>query len=1420
MATSHCILGIDIGSVTIAAALVSLDKTILKSAYRFHQGDPNGVLKQILTEFGDIPILAAAATASTPRSIQVELRSDNRIALIEAARHFHQNIGSILMVGGEKFGLISFDNEGHYTDYKSNTSCAAGTGSFLDQQAERLNLGGIEELSRIAFENKGQLPRIASRCAVFAKTDLIHAQQEGYGFAEISDGLCFGLAKNIVDTLFTGAKPLGPMLFCGGVSKNKAVVRHIQALTQMELVVDLRAHLFEALGAAFQLIDQRKIDSYSGHTLAFTDLFVQRQNAADKYYYPPLSLEFSVYPDFNDHQGYEYRPCHRAVDSLVEVDLYETMDGPGEYPVHLGLDIGSTSTKAVLLDQRKKVLAGFYTRTAGRPVEAVCALFESIHDLEQQKKVRFKVIGAATTGSGRKFVGRLINADTVIDEISAHARAAVELNPAVDTIIEIGGQDAKFTTLQNGAVTFSIMNTVCAAGTGSFIEEQAQKLGCPLSQYSARTENRRAPLSSDRCTVFMERDINHYLSEGYSVEEVLASVLHSVRENYLLKVAVEGNIGRTIFFQGATAKNKALVAAFEQRLGRPILVSRYCHLTGALGAALMQADTASQGCAFRGFELYQQQIPIQSEVCELCTNHCKLTLAHLAGETVAYGFLCGRDYQTRHRVENNTSGFELLKARKSLYRSIPSGKPLHKSAETITIGLPAGLYLFEALPFWRHFFQQLGFRTRTSGKFPQALKQGKQITGAEFCAPITAMHGHVRYLLNKTDYVFVPAYLELRQKTKNLRRQFCYYSQFMPALSNLVAGEDRKRLLTPVIHYLYTSFHAKIQLFEMLRAITPDISFFDVAAAYEQALGFTEQAEQALKARYQMETAGAQDIHVVLLGRPYSVLSPLMNKNIPDIFGALGIKTFFQDMLPYTEEAVSAIEPLLREIRWQYGAKILESTEVVARTPEAYPVLVTSFKCAPDSFVKEYFQKLMTDHDKPYLILELDEHGSSVGYETRIEAAVRSFRNHAALKRKKPVVDYFRINPQIAPSLKAKNIVLPNWDALTCRLLAANLQREGLNTFVMEESEASIRKSLRLNTGQCIPINAITQGFVECMEKHGLDPAETILWMTISNTCSLSLYPHHIKTLLNSYGNGMEKAGVFAGELSFREVSMRAAVNAYFAYMFGGMLRKMGCKVRPYEVQKGRTDQAIQYSLDLMSQAFLGNMDKETAVAQAVAEFEKIETIVLERPRVAIFGDLYVRDNDVMNQNLIRFIEEHGGEVITTPYLSYAKMVARPYFRKWFREGLYLSLLSYKALLTTLSLREKIYYRHFERILKEPAFDYDTPPESILEPYNIKIENTGESLDNILKVFYIQKHYPDVSLFVQASPSFCCASLITEAMTAAIQRNTGVPIVSITYDGTGGEKNEAIIPYLKYRRRVTAGSPRTENLRWPSLFRP
>ncbi len=1433
---THTILGIDAGSVSVSAVVLTEEKEIIFTESQFHHGEIIETLKRILADVDLATINHVAVTSSSPETIVHDEAFDNQVAVIKAAKFLHKNVSAILIVGGEKFGLIAFDDEGNYQSFIKNTSCAAGTGSFLDQQAKRLNLESAEELSSVAFNNKKPFPKIASRCAVFAKTDLIHAQQEGYTFEEISDGLCHGLAKNIVDTLFSKAHIEKDLIFCGGVSKNKTVLKHIADLIGVTPVTDDYSHLYGALGAAIGLCDNiasepLKYDSkiYEMEETPLTiQMLIKKKKVKKDFYYRPLKLRKSIYPDFTCLESYHFHSPDKSFGmdkSYVETDIYEPVNSNEHYDLVLGIDVGSTSTKAVVTDVKGMVIAGFYTRTAGRPLDAVKLIFETIDDMFRKKQASFTITSCGTTGSGRKFIGQIVGAGMIVDEITAHARAAYEINPATDTIIEIGGQDAKFTTLKNGMVTSSIMNNVCAAGTGSFIEEQARKLHCTIYDYSDRAEKVLAPLASDRCTVFMERDLNHLLSDNYSVNEILASVLHSVRENYLLKVASESNIGDTILFQGATAKNKALVAAFEQRLGKPIHVSKFCHLTGAIGTALILIDDKIKGDEFRGIELYKKDIQISSNVCDICANHCKITVADIDDSKVAYGFLCGRDYDTNSFVNNNKSGFDLFKSRRKAFK-IPSfanseGGLRQKS---FTIGIPAALHLHEDLSFWKHFFSQLDIKVITSENFESAVKIGKNLTGAEFCAPVAAVHGHVDYLLKKADYIFMPFYFENKNREKNIRRQYCYYTQFVPALIKNLDDNNKDRILSPVVKHLYTDFNTKIVLYRLLNTLGPDaFNFLDVSSAFDDATKFKKTGTEMLQSILLEEIEKTDDIKVVFLGRPYTVLNKHMNSGIPDIFASIGIKSFYQDMITTSEDTKKPIDPLLNQLHWEYAAKIMETAETISSMDGVYPVFITSFKCSPDSFIIEYFKKLMEAHKKPYLVLELDEHDSSVGYETRIESAVRAFRNHSPkspiandkdntfenpfettektlISQQNKTVNYDNVNLQIVNNLDGKTIVLPNWDSITCRFLTDNLINEGYKAVLIDETELTIRESLKFNSGECIPINAIAQGYIECMKKYNLDPEKTVLWNLKSEiSCNIKMYPYHIKYLLNSYGGKYKNAGVYKGDISFKELSFSAAINAYLAFMIGGLIRRIGCRIRPYEVIAGETDRVIAKSVKILSDAFQGRRSKLDAVNDVVSRMEWIETHeVNRRPKVAVFGDLYSRDNDIITQDLIRYIETHGGEVITTPYSYYAKMIANTYFKKWFVEGNYKDIISFKALQTAMNRLERKYFDIFNRILKETEEKYDVPPEKILSKYGIVIENTGESMDNILKVFYIKEHHPDISLFVQASPAFCCASLLTEAMSKNIEKNTGVPVVPVTYDGTGGDKNESIIPYLKF----------------------
>lgn len=1382
------VLGIDIGSVSVSVVKMNPSGELSGSATLFHHGNITHGLEEALLNIDLSSVALIAATSSTPVSVKRDLTVDDQVAIIRAAKHFHPSLGSILNVGGERFSLSLFDDKDNYTGSKTNTSCAAGTGSFLDQQARRLELETAEQLSKNALQNLMEMPKIATRCAVFAKTDLIHAQQEGFSISQICDGLCQGLASNIFNTVFTNGDIRTPVIFCGGVSKNQSVRAHLSTLIKAPLMVDDLSNLYGAIGAALEGMAELNVKNSNKRPYCSVSDILISSKRCDKLSFEPLKLTLSDYPDFKSFRSF--------VENGVENDIYVDPKTIQEKTGYLGMDVGSTSTKGVILTEKGVVVAGFYTRTASKPVDAVQKILRAMDIFIKSNNISIRIIGSGTTGSGRKLSGGIINADLVLDEITAHARAAYELNNKVDTIIEIGGQDAKFTTMKNGMVTSSFMNNVCAAGTGSFIEEQASKLGCKLEEYSKRTENTSSPASSDRCTVFMERDMNHFLSEGYSVNEVLASALHSVRDNYLTKVASMGKIGKTILFQGATAKNKTLIAAFEQKLKKPIHVSRFCHLTGALGVALTLKEQDVKTEKFRGFSLWEKTIPVRQETCELCMNHCKLTLADIDDKIVAFGFLCGREYKDEKYVAKDEE-FHLIKSRKKALTLPPPSREM----SDFTMGIPAGLHLVDDLGMWKLFFSLLNIRTITSENFKNDVSLGKTVANAEFCTPMTSMHGHVAHLLEKADYIFLPFYFE--DKTKTARRHYCYYTQYLPSVIATISGMERKRLVSPVIKYLYTSFYTKLELYKVLKRISPKrISFFDISSAFDKALEWKESSRTKLKQIYSDNRSKGSALDVVLLGRPYTILSNSLNAKIPDIFSSLRVNLFFQDMLDLETVDPREITPLLNEIHWKHAATILRAALVAARTKNLYPVFVTSFKCSPDSFTLEYFKKIMEAHDKPYLVLELDEHDSSVGYETRIEAGIRAFKNHQNHGKVPERVELKALNPDIVTTPGNKTLIVPNWDPITGEFLAATLRGEGIKAILMEETTETIKQSLTTNTGQCIPLNAIASGYIRTIENHKLDPGKTLLWMSKSDiACNIKMYAHHIKTILNRAGNGMEKAGVFRGELSFRDISIKAAINDYFAYMFGGLIRSVGCKLRPYETIKGSTDKAISRAVEILIPAFEGERTRGDALAEAVKELALVKIQKGNRPKVAIFGDFYVRDNAVMNQDLVRFIEENGGEVVTTPYYRFAKMIAESYFKKWFNEGKYLNLISTKALLTTMKQMEKLYYRYFSPLLNEPEMEYTDSFEEVLKTYGVLPEHTGESMDNLMKIHYITREHPDLALFIQTNPSFCCPGLVTEAMASAIESKTGIPVLSITYDALGGNKNNVIIPFLKYTRK-------------------
>ncbi|HAK60172.1 MAG TPA: CoA activase, partial [Nitrospiraceae bacterium] len=570
------ILGIDIGSITIKTALIDRDRRVLSETYTRIKGDPVNTLldelKHLSMKFSEDRIGLAGITGSGGKQVAdvMGARFVNEIlAQARFAEQSHPDARTIIEMGGEDAKLISIARENgsakvKIEDFSMNTACAAGTGSFLDQQASRLHLS-IEEFSRAALESKAP-PRVAGRCSVFAKSDMIHLQQIATPDYDIVAGLCFAMARNFKATVGKGKKFRAPLLFLGGVAANFGMRRAFQEVLKLadgDMLIPEHFNTSGAIGAALMAFEQPVAGiAYAGTRALKAHL---QDGKMTDFGVSPLTLPGGI---------------------LANPSSDATPGADGRIEAYLGVDVGSVSTNVVVIDRQMRVLSKRYLPTAGRPIEAVK---QGLDEVGGEVGDRVKIMGACTTGSGRYLTGDMIGADVVKNEITAQATAAAEIDNSVDTIFEIGGQDSKFISLRDGAVVDFEMNKACAAGTGSFLEEQAERLGIQIKkEFEGKAFDAASPCRlGERCTVFMESDLVHYMNKGAGVSELTAGLAYSIAYNYLNKVVAGKRVGDRIFFQGGVAANKAVVAAFETITGKPVTVPPHHEVTGAIGAAIL-----------------------------------------------------------------------------------------------------------------------------------------------------------------------------------------------------------------------------------------------------------------------------------------------------------------------------------------------------------------------------------------------------------------------------------------------------------------------------------------------------------------------------------------------------------------------------------------------------------------------------------------------------------------------------------------------------------------------------------------------------------------------------------------------------------------------------------------------------------------
>lgn len=995
-------IGIDIGAISVKMALLlpkelhlntsenfpfafSSDSNFFNegalaiSPYLRHQGDPFGVVQSllqqvvdVLPENTDLQVLTTGSGGRLWSRLHGTVYVNEFQALATAIGTLYPHVHTIFEMGGETSKYIQFERDANairLTDYETNGECAAGTGSFFDQQVERLKFK-LENVGDLVLRTE-RSASIAGRCSVFAKSDMIHAQQRGYSPEEILKGLCHAVVRNFKGNIAKGKSIQSTVALVGGVAANSGVVQAFRdcfALSEEELIVPEYYAWAGALGAA---MIGKKENSFRS-SFSFFD-------QTSKPTYPTteaLSMEQVV--NLRD----QIQPFVWSKEHKIEA--------------FLGIDVGSVSTNLALIDPDGNVIHSIYCMTDGRPIEVVR---QALKEMAASVEDRVIIQGVGTTGSGRELIGMLVGADTVKDEITAHKTGAIHVSQKfvhepVDTIFEIGGQDAKFISIRDGVVVDFTLNDACAAGTGSFLEEQANQLGIQIKEeFASLALSSEHPLKlGERCTVFMEKEMNPYLQMGVAKKDIVAGLAISVVHNYLNRVVKKRPIGNVIFFQGGTAYNDSVAAAFSTVLRKRIIVPPHNGVMGAIGAALLAKQVVSKSEAnslFRGWNLDHIQWELKEFTCQGCSNNCQIQAFKIENETAYWGDKCSDKYRKRTLSLKKPVVADLLSRREETIQPFFQISKFEKKRGRM--GVPFALSFHDRLPFWKTYLETLGFEVVLSPMTNRHIvNQGLEISVAEPCFPVQASHGHLFQFLEATqvDHVLMPIVVNEEDPQNSPASFICPWAQtfVLMAKHNPAFDKLKDRMLFPAIYFREGEAFVEAQLRDELSSfkIGKKENRAAVRAGYQAQQTYKSQLlELGKSALDQLEQT--HETGVVFVGRPYNLYDTGLNLNLPSKLRDLyGVNVIPMDFLPINNISITDIHD---HMFWNYGRKILQTSRFLRDYPKLQMIYISNFKCGPDSYVRHFVEDAL---QRPFLFLQLDSHSNDAGVMTRVEAFLES----------------------------------------------------------------------------------------------------------------------------------------------------------------------------------------------------------------------------------------------------------------------------------------------------------------------------------------------------------------------------------------------------------------------------------------------
>jgi len=1390
-------IGLDIGSISINTVIMDEEYNIVGNHYDYCHGKPfhqlNNILSRVLNNY-DQSAIGYVAITGTGGGLAAELIGgyyvNELVAQATSVGRLYPHVKTIIEMGGEDSKLIFMeigDGRSGLADFSMNSICAAGTGSFLDQQAKRIGVSIEKDFGKLALKSKNP-PRIAGRCSVFAKSDMIHLQQIATPVHDIVAGLCFAVARNYKSCLARGKDLDKPISFQGGVAANAGMVRAFKEIFSMkdaELIIPEYYASMGAIGAVYHILNNlpKNMSSFKGlHYLK--NYLTSEEKDCD--HLQPLVLKSPV------------------MDKKVVIK--KTVKEP--IGVYLGLDVGSLSTNVVLIDEENNVVARSYLPTASRPLEAIKKGLSEIFN-EVGDKVEVKAVG--TTGSGRYLTGDFVGADTIQNEITTQATAAIAYDPTVDTIFEIGGQDSKFISIDNGVVVDFEMNKVCAAGTGSFLEEQAEKLDIDIKEFGDIAMGAETPSRlGDRCTVFMESDLNAHQQRGVKKEDLISGLAYSIVYNYIHKVVGKKRVGNRIFFQGGVTNNKSVIAAFEKVTGKPIIVPPHFDITGAIGAAMLAREAIKgKKTRFKGFEIGTKSYSLDKFTCKACSNQCEIRRVKIEDEKkpLFYGGRCER-YEVEDRKGKGKDIPNLFEKRMKMLIGNYKEEP---KDNRIAIGIPRGLMVFyQYFPLWRTFFEELGFRVVISSHTNRKLiTSSLEKLQAETCFPAEVMHGHVYDLFSKdADYIFLPSIINSKATKENPTRNYnCPWVQTFPfmARAGLIDSESGKKLLIPVLHFKYFGKVLNKQISSFMKekfgiSTSKTIKAFKKADRVQTAFekGVENKGQEILNNLSQNKEA------VVIIGRPYNTNDPELNLHLVEKLINLNVLPIPIDFLPLSHENIFNDYSMMY---WPNGRNILAAARIIARDKRIHAVYLGNFRCGPDSFLTHFVREEMKG--KPYLQLEVDEHSADAGMITRCEAFLDSLRSSRILEKKKKEKSFKpgSMRNYINYIDEDRVMYIPNMCDHTY-MLAAAVRYFGLNSQVLPHHDEKTLELGRKYTSskECFPLICTTGNFLKKILEPGFDPKKASFFMPDHNgPCRFGQYNKLQRIIFDHLGFTDVEIISPGNDNSYEDLS-RGHGSKFRIIVWKGliavdMLKKMIQERRPYELHEGECARTYKkYLHEIEMSAENGAKDIGDILVKAVKAFKKIAVRSGPRkPVISVTGEIFMRDNPYCNGFIVQKLEKLGAETMITPAREWIIYSTYRYWRDsiWSRniKGLVKSQiqqlfqLSIEKRLVNLVKNDVDIFRdiHLKEALElcTPYIDknYDGQPALVLGSTAGQVPTGISGIVNIL-------------------PFTCMPETFTASVTPTFRKDfDNIPWINIAYDGQEDTSIETKLQAFMYQAK-------------------